>query len=354
MATTTWVLCDHSGQPVTEITNAVETQFSARRNQGRQARIVMSHDDDEAISLIGMLTSGVPQLRYYRDMTLRLSAYLTSIDGQLSEDGQDTLVAVFKDPFGRMLGDGSENGRHLFAALEFAAVDQGDIGWALINALNTDSDTGIREGTIETTTLRDRSYEAGKNVGEALVQLTEVIGGFDFEILPLDSVTQSGKLGEYVVYNEMGEDREDLIWGFGKGSMANVRAVSQTITPPVNRVRMITSDSTLTADVVDATSLSLFGRWSKSLSAPTDITEQTTINQQATDRLRPTWTRVTAFQPDSAIGPQPWDDYWLGDTGRFLGSQGAFNQAFVPRVEGITITDGADKSEVHELEVTEA
>lgn len=352
MATTTWVLCDHAGQPVTEISNAAERRFVARRNQGRQAQITMSHDDAEAIRLLDLTGNGVPQLRYYRDGTLRLSAYLTSIDGQLSEDGQDQLTAIFKDPFGRMLGDGSETGRHLFAAVEFTAQDQGSIGWDLIDALNDDSDTGIREGTIETTTTRDRSYEAGKNVGEALVQLTEVIGGFDFEILPLDPTDEDGKLGEYTVYAEQGEDRDDLLWGFGKSTMANVQAVARTITQPVNRVRMVTGEG-LVADEQDAASLAKFGRWSRALSAPTDVVVQATLDQQAEDRLRPTWVKVTAFTPDPTIGPQPFDDYWIGDTGRFRGMQGAFNEAFVPRVEAVTIIENADGSETHELEVSE-
>lgn len=352
MATTTWVLCDQLGQAVTEIVNASETVFVARRNQGRQAMITLAHDDQEAVRLIDLMTVGVPQLRYYRDNALRLSAYLTAIDRGLSEDGEDRLTATFKDPFGRMLGDGSETGRHLSSALTFTAQDQGEIGWDLIDALNTIGDTGVREGTIETTTPRDRAYEAGKNVGEALIQLTEV--GFDFEILPLDPTTEAGKLGEYTVYAAMGDDRPELIWGFGKGTMANVRDVTQNIAPPVNRVRMVTSDGALVSVKTDATSIGRYGEWPVSLTAPTDVTVQATLDDQANDRLRPNWVEVTAFTPDPAIGPQPFDAFWLGDTGRFRGVQGAFDESFVPRVEGITITEDPDDNETFDIEVVEA
>lgn len=354
MADTTWVLADRSGKPVGEFANASVRQFIAKRNAGRQGVVTMTHDDREAFLLFEQLKNGVPQLRYYRNGTLRLSAYLTAIDESLSEDGDDQLVATFKDPFGRIYGDGSEQGRHVYLpanqTLDFSNEDQGEIAWQLIERLNLWLDTGLRRGEIEVSAYRDRSYAAGKNVGEAISQLTEVIGGFDFEVLPLDPTKNGGKLGEFTVYQSQGQDRPDLLWGFGKGTMANVRSLTRKWTPPINRSFMLTSDG-LWTDRVDMESLARWGEWGSSTSAPNDIVLQGTLDEAAADLLRPEWVRVLSFAPDPDLGPQPFDDYWLGDTGRFKGLHGAFDDAFVPRVNALTITEDEDDNEAHELEV---
>lgn len=362
MADTTWVLADHTGKAQTPIENASERRFTAHRNAGKQGRITLGHDDREARKLFELLRNGVPQLRYYRGMRdgskpLRLSAYLTSIREELDEDGESKLVATFKDPFARIYGDGSgqEPGRILLAPADFVGVDQGTIAWSLIDLLNqvgTAGDTGLRQGTIEATTARDRSYVTGKNVGEAIEQLTQVVGGFDFEVLPLDPTTADGKLGEFAVYASQGSDRADLIWGYGKGTFANVRKAERNITPPINRVHMVTSDG-LESIQDDGLSRGRQGEWAVSLSAPNDVVQQATLDGQAEDALRPDWVRVTTFRPDPNIGPQPFDDFWLGDTGRFKAREGAFEESFVPRVNGIVITENEGGDEDYELETEE-
>lgn len=352
MAVTTWVLCDEAGVPVTEIVNAAQLVFSARRNQPRQAQITLAHSDREAANLFDLLGNGVPQLRYYRDGTLRLSAYLTAIDEKLSEDegDGDQLVAVFKDPFGRLLGDGSETGLHMPVDATYTAVDQGDIGWNLIATLNAVDDTGIREGTIDPTVDRDRTYEAGKNIGEALVQLTEVLDGPDIEFLPLDPTAEDGKLAEYTVHDSQGQVQDDLLWGYGPGTMANVRQVERKITPPINRVRLTTSDG-LVSTQTDAASIARYGEWPVVRSEPNDVSVQGTLDSRAMEMLRPTWVKVLTFVPDQTLAPQPFDDFWLGDTGKFKAQDGSFVETFEPRVNGITITEGPDGDEAHELEL---
>lgn len=355
MAATTWVLCDEDGNAVTEVSNASQRTFKAARNQGRQGAITLTHSDVEAQYLFEVLRNGVPQLRYYREdasgtKQLRLSASLTAINEDLSDDS-DSLVAIFKDPFGRIFGDGSgdDPGRILLAPATFAAVDQGTIAWSLISTLNSASATGLRQGVIQATTVRDRDYETGKNVGEAITQLSEVLGGFDFEVLPLDPTAEGGYLGEFVVYKSMGSDRADLLWGYGPGTMSNVSKVSRQITPPINRVHMVTSDGleTIQSDVM---SRARFGEWAISRSSPSDVTLQDTLDKQAEDALRPHWVKVVSFEPDSDEGPRPFDDFWLGDTGRFKAVEGAFEETFRPRVTSIAITEDEDGGEDYELE----
>jgi hypothetical protein len=65
-------------------------------------------------------------------------------------------------------------------------VDQADIGWNLIAQTQATSggDLGIVKGTVTAGTPRDRSYERGKNIREALDQLGAVSGGGDWWVTP--------------------------------------------------------------------------------------------------------------------------------------------------------------------------
>lgn len=62
------------------------------------------------------------------------------------------------------------------------AQDAGALAWELIDDSQTltNGDYGITQGTIETTTNRTRTYEY-KPVKQAIIDLSEVYGGFDFE-----------------------------------------------------------------------------------------------------------------------------------------------------------------------------
>lgn len=67
-------------------------------------------------------------------------------------------------------------------AVTFSAVDQSQIMWALIDAAE---DHGIIEGDLPASVNRDRTYLPGKEVGAAVLEMSEVIGGPDFELEPV-------------------------------------------------------------------------------------------------------------------------------------------------------------------------
>lgn len=345
----TWVLCDSGGAAVTEISNASSTLFIARRNLGRQCRITLAHTDIESQLLLGILPQGTPQLRYYHDGILRLSGYLSSIEEAL-EDGVDSLVATFKDPFGRLYGDGSEIGRNLDEELIYTSEDQGSIAWGLIDSLNTAGETGIRLGAVEPTIQRDRTYPVGKHVGSALLQLSEVLEGPDFEFLPLDPVSEGGKLAELTVYASQGSDLEgELLWGFGSGTVGNVLSISRRLTPPINHVRLSSSDIITTVQT-DDDSITTHGLWPIVSNTPNDLSELTTLEERASAMLRPSWNSVVTFVPDPE-GLQPFEDYWLGDTGILDAHEDSFSVELRPRISGILISTGAEGSEEHEIEL---
>lgn len=86
------------------------------------------------------------------------------------------------------------------------------------------NDFGITEGTIEATIDRDRTYY-NQNIMEAIINLTNVLSGFDFEIT-------NNRV--FNVYSVKGEDKsEDIILEYG----VNIESVQvvEDFTSPVNR-----------------------------------------------------------------------------------------------------------------------
>jgi hypothetical protein len=65
-----------------------------------------------------------------------------------------------------------------------AAIDQSQIMWSLVSGVAA-NDHGIVEGSLPVSVDRDRTYVPGKEVGAALVEMSEVIGGPDFELEPV-------------------------------------------------------------------------------------------------------------------------------------------------------------------------
>lgn len=88
----------------------------------------------------------------------------------------------------------------------FTGKDQSLLLWELIAAF---SDHGIVKGDLAAASIsRDRTYAPGKELGEALEQMAEVIGGPDFELEPV--IASDGTLGQFnTFYPRQGEDKSD-------------------------------------------------------------------------------------------------------------------------------------------------
>lgn len=337
----TWVLADHAGVAIAEL--ACRRTQTYQRNAEPTASPVFSHDDEAALLLEEALRNGIPQLRVLRDGELWASTILTG----LAEDAADgsTFAPVFKGPLAIL--------EHRFtdATVEFTDQDAGQIGWDLIAAAHAENPVPIREGAIAATKDRDRVYEH-KQVREAIVQLTEVLDGFDFEILPLDPTAAGGMVGEFTVYAEQGQVREDVLFGYGPETLANVQSARRQTKPPINRVRVLGQDGAV-AEQEDLASIDRYGLYMVTVSA-TDVVETDTLNDRARDALRPHPVRVIEFTPDPTLAPQPGTDYWLGDTVSFHARRGSFNDELQVRVNSIEISEDENGGETHTLTIEQS
>lgn len=341
MPSWTWVLAKPDGSTLAELHNASGKRINYKRNGVPEARCILSHEDDAAQRLWDTLTlTGIPRLYAYRDKVLRFAGYLAPFSESLEEDTQ--LELVFRGPFGRLQGDGDGSGRFTAEIVDLFA-DAGEIAWSLINSANTDGETGIKRGNVEATKQRERTYEFA-NVGDAIVDLTDLFDGFDFEVLPIN---EGAKIGEFHVYARQGGAKEKAVFQYGPDTIANTRNVQRNVRPPVNAVRLLGREGDV-AEVTHAGSIATYGKWWRQESA-TDVEDFDVLLDKARGLLRPNPIRTIEFTPELSLSPRPIDDFWLGDTVSFYGARGAFTESVKVRVNEIGIVIDEDGNESAEM-----
>ncbi len=219
----------------------------------------------------------------------------------------------------------------------FTAVDQGQIAWTLISDSQamTSGNWGIVDGIGQVSgTIRDRTYDPGKPLLEAITELGDVEGGFDWEISP--DLSLDRWYPQRGVSNGVVLDYGGRVTGFSRllspGDFANfVIATGSQETSPVTAAA-----AGLATDVR--------GRWEYS-QAFTSIIEQSTLQgkvnwlRDQAGELRPE-IRVTL-----TVGR--WgglSDIGLGDTVKMGLRSGRLNTETFQRVVEIMCvpTDGAE------------
>lgn len=166
---------------------------------------------------------------------------------------------------------------------------------------------------------RDRHYDYGKSIGEAIQQLAEVDDGFYFRVDPYEGTRDGIALFSELVflYPESGTDL-DLTFDYGAGGQGNLSGASVSTQPPVNYVVAIGAGevgSQLYSEQYDGASMDAYGVFQVNLSL-TDVSDQATLDQHALDALRPEPRRIYACTPVrfGANLPVPWEDFDVGDT----------------------------------------
>lgn len=225
----------------------------------------------------------------------------------------------------------------------FTATEQAAIAWELIadtQAL-TGGDAGVTRGFGRVTGIsRDRTYEVGKKLGEALDQLARVDGGFDWEIDP--------ELAFNVHYPARGTFK-DFVAHYG----ATVSAVKRQVDPSeyANAIRHSGAEggpTPVTRTVADLATRRE-GRWEDQV-GDTDVTVASTLAEKAdwylSERsvIRPSYTATLA--PGVWAGPST---LWLGDTCRLVIRSGRLDVNTMARVFELSVTIGDDGGETVEV-----
>lgn len=160
--------------------------------------------------------------------------------------------------------------------------------------------------TVFATVNRDRGYDAGQPIGEAIAALAAIENGFDFIERPVDPWTWP--VFSRLVIGDLATVVEDVRLEYGEGTVANVAGYRIDQMLPVNSI-IATGAQDVRVQVFDEASIAGYGLWTRTISHPT-VTDLGTLTAHANAALRPVPVDLVAVD---LAGPQP----VAADLGRF-------------------------------------
>jgi hypothetical protein len=256
-------------------------------------------DDPKARELL----IGKRAVKLYRDGVLRFYGVL----GEPFIDGPDAVSCVAYDPF--FFLKAAHVGSPSLAPWTYTGWDAGAIAWELVNGLGYE--THLRQGNVAASVNRDRTYEAGKSIAEAITQLAEVEGGFYFRVDPVDG--EGATFGTFnVLYPDAGVTRERVRFEYGDGTLGNISGEGLEVERfmPVNAVNE--GDPVPVAVAEDSASESEYGTCPEWLTL-SDVVNTATLQEHADEELSPEPPVALRFNAVEG-GPVLWDDFDIGDT----------------------------------------
>lgn len=190
---------DHNGNNIGEFEKFKNLKFGKRLNNYGTCQFEVPADDPKIASLISLRRYSVYIYRYVdgNNELLIWAGEQASRQGNLDDKAGNWVIIYCYDWIEQL------NSRYTAEEVIYTDTDAGAIAWDLIDdtQAQTNGDFGITEGTIDTTMNRDRTYY-NKNILEAIIELSNVINGFDFEI-------NTSKV--FNVYDFQGVDRSNSV-----------------------------------------------------------------------------------------------------------------------------------------------
>lgn len=320
----------NKAKEVCELADARNRSFSTCLNREGEARFTINLTNSKATSDILALRQN--ELRVYRDDTLVWGGELTLYEGGLDAEAED--VTVYAKSYLDLLRT-----RYTGASREFNNIDAGIIAWTLIDESQqlTDGDFGLASGEIQTSVNRLRLYEY-KNLYEAIVQLSDVYNGFEFEITPNKVFN--------VYYPQKGSDKTDdfqLVWG------RNIKRLdfSYDFSEPCNQAVVLGAGEG--ANMIFATRTDITARSRDKLRQQKvlakDIVEFTTLNDKGDKVLSENKNPIETLTIVQAAGTASFTDVSVGDTIHIEVSRGLLSIADDYRIQEIhvRISDGGEE-----------
>lgn len=255
--------------------------------------------------------------------------------GHLKDDDDNWLEVHCYDWFEQLY--------HRFTSKEvrYDQIDAGLIAWAMIDTTQSDvsglGDLGITQGNIESTMPRDREYY-NQNIAEAIVNLANVISGFDFEI---------SNEKEFNVYSIKGVDKsEEVVYELGM----NVREmdIKEDFVNPANRAIILgeatDEDELQRVERENEDFMSTYGL-RESLLSEMDIADWATLRDKGDALLRKYQLPLVTLDMKILESSAPnITDFSLGDLIRVIAKKGFYDIDKDYRVFGYEVTLG-DKNE---------
>ncbi len=174
-----WALCNRAGNVLEEITQRTKGEVEIELNGARRAACGISLEDPAAAKAVAFAS----RLKVWLSGAIIFNGLLTA--PKWGEDHAVEIAAV--DPSAQLAYGYTK------ALAKASQVDQSQIIWDLIAhksardvVMGDPYGSGIIRGLTPASYLRDRFYPDGAQIWEAIVALSEISNGVDFELQPLD------------------------------------------------------------------------------------------------------------------------------------------------------------------------
>lgn len=217
------IVKNSAGTIVAEVHDFRKLSFSKRLNNYGEASFDIRANDPQVSTIISLRQNTIEIYRRKAGNDVLVWAGGQALaQGKLTDKGNNWITVHCYTWFELLIH------RYTVAEKVFSTTDAGQIASTLISDTNTDDATGITIGTINATTDRDRTYY-NQNIAEAIINLANVVSGFDFEITDTKV---------FNVYDILGTDKTDSVI-FQYGHNVKNMTITEDFVNPVNRALVL-------------------------------------------------------------------------------------------------------------------
>jgi len=344
----TWGLTiEHvNGTVYAAVTTAQSVDMNFPLNAPSEVSLTIAHNSQEAAAVYSLIASTMPVLRVTRDGTTVFYGPMADCDSTL--DDQPTMSLRFTDWVG------SWESCYRF--------DFGGSG----GFTPSDPRAFIELLTLETTVFTYTFGSSGATVKSPLTY-GELLNNYTYSGLPpaipdkasmslLDLINQMSALDDggfewYVGHDTsvdkpilqmdetVGTDKStSVLFGhgndLGKQTMGNCSYASVTYMPPLNYVYTTGNDDGRNSEAKNDGSISSFGE--RGILGESQI-KKGVADEKGFDQIRTNPRQMVTLTADPEIAPQPWTDYYLGDTVRVTVKRDSFSLDSSYKVNNISI-----------------
>lgn len=361
----TLVLTTLSGAPIGELLQASDREVDLPLNgiPTLTCKVAMTHRHADRLVNDNVL------IKAYREPVRGGTPRLVFI-GENSSAQEDpataggVLAVTFSGPFWRlqrrMVGIDWDLDGHGVGWAYGDALNQRDLSeaaQALLAAANAEAPTGIVAGQTTASTFGYVGPFSFKKVGEAIAELSALLGGFDFRVRPVEpsGAWPNVTIGQLDTLGTIGTDRPDAVFEFGTGrrnltrygrvmdkaGKANVVFVQPPSYPDANAYGDTPAVAFATQSIIDT------GRY-EDLATGGDVSAFFMRDALAREHVRVRGGSRNQFSIDPIAGaiPDALDDYDVGDTVTVRAySGGEWRMNGTARIYGIkfTVADSGDE-----------
>lgn len=340
MAQPEWefVLADRNGTNLTYLTLGSDRKLTRQDRGAAVLELQVPLTSPEA----ALIEAGTTRIKGYRlasdagpddDKVIRFNGVVWVTDEQANDEGVSFMKVVAVDPFGCTLP-------RRFSTANFGTVDQGTLLKQLVDNANAVADTFVQTNSANVSASITRTVDwslARKSIADGFNEIANAFDGTDWELRPVDN---GAKIAELYVYGgRRGSARDEVVFGYGEGTVANCTAFARTS----NMDRLATwvhgdGQGGAYFEWTNPTKVTEFGRYERYTSYA-DVANVTHLSNLVYEDL------VRSYDPVPIIGftagtdaPRMFDDWDICDTVRVQGRHGSIAVDTTARIIGATVT----------------